>query len=240
MHEEHGRDRRRYTSRLREQLLRYFPAFLELEGDLDADWKLELLERALTPRSAATLSKVHVTKILQRNRVRGRDAREILAVLQQQAVITSPRTIKAAAAHVTALLANIRLAKQLEKEAKAHIESITDRLVDLTSDNSELASDASAPTPVQTATQRDAAILLSFPGIGRLNLATLLTEAFESVCAAGLWNVPWLQVMPGQINLGILVDENWPSLILRVAKKPHGDVASESSQEGAKSRRTRK
>ena len=36
---------------------------------------------------------------------------------------------------------------------------------------------------VQTPTQRDAAILLSFPGIGRLNLATLLTEAFESVCA---------------------------------------------------------
>ena len=183
MHEEHGRDRRRYTSRLREQLLRYFPAFLELEGDLDADWKLELLERALTPRSAATLSRVHVTKILERNRVRGRDAREILVVLQQQAVITSPGTIKAAAAHVTALLASIRLAKQLEKEAKAHIESTTDRLVDLTSDNSEPASDASAPTPVQTTTQRDAAILLSFPGIGRLNLATLLTEAFESVCA---------------------------------------------------------
>ena len=74
MHEEHVRDRRRYTNRLREQLLRYFLAFLELEGDLDADWNLELLERALTPRSAATLSRVHVTKILERNRVRGRDA----------------------------------------------------------------------------------------------------------------------------------------------------------------------
>ena len=33
---------------------------------------------------------------------------------------------------------------------------------------------------VQTPPQRDAAILLSFPGIGRLNLATLLTEAFKS------------------------------------------------------------
>src|SRR6478672_6873345 len=51
MHEEHGRDRRRYVSRLREQLIRYFPAFLQLEGELDADWKLELLERAPTPRS---------------------------------------------------------------------------------------------------------------------------------------------------------------------------------------------
>jgi hypothetical protein len=181
MHEARGRDRRRYTSRLREQLLRYFPAFLEFEGELDADWKLELLERAPTPRSAATLSRLRATKILERNRVRGRDAREVLAVLQQQAVITSPGTTNAAAAHVTALLASIRLAKQLEKEAKAHIESITDRLVDPTSDNSEPASDAYAPTPVQTATQRDAAILLSFPGIGRLNLATLLTEATDGV-----------------------------------------------------------
>jgi hypothetical protein len=34
----------------------------------------------------------------------------MLAVLQQQAVTTSPGTTKAAAAHVTALLANIRLA----------------------------------------------------------------------------------------------------------------------------------
>ncbi len=181
MHEEHGRDRRRYTSRLREQLLRYFPAFLEFEGDLDADWKLELLERAPTPSSANKLSRLRVTKILERNRVRGRDAQEVLATLQQPAVVTSAGTTEAAAAHVTALLASIRLAKQLEKEAKAQVGSITDRLLDPISENSEPASDACAQRPVQTATQRDAAILLSFPGIGRLNLATLLTEATDGV-----------------------------------------------------------
>jgi transposase len=183
MHEEHGRDRRRYTSRLREQLLRYFPAFLQLEGEFDADWKLELLERAPTPKAAAALSRSRVSKILERNRVRAKEARDILAVLQQPAVITSPGTTEAAAAHATALLASIRLAKQLEKEAKAHIEDITDRLVDPISCGGELASDVCPPKPEQTATRSDAAILFSFPGIGRLNLATLLCEASESVGA---------------------------------------------------------
>ncbi|MFZ0851978.1 MAG: hypothetical protein WAO08_22585, partial [Hyphomicrobiaceae bacterium] len=41
--------------------------------------------------------------------VRGRDAREILVVLQQQAVITSPGTIKAAAADVTAPVTSMLL-----------------------------------------------------------------------------------------------------------------------------------
>jgi hypothetical protein len=183
MHEEHGRDRRRYTSRLREQLLRYFPAFLQLEGELDADWKLELLERAPTPRAAAALSRLRVLKILERNRVRRKDARDILAVLQQPAVVTSPGTTEAAAAHVTALRASIRLAKQLEKEAKAHIEGITDRLVGAISDGSESASDACQSKSEQKVTPNDAAILLSFPGIGRLNLATLLCEGSEGVRA---------------------------------------------------------
>ena len=48
-------------------------------------------------------------QILEQNRVRGRDAREILVVLQQQAVITSPGTIKAAAADVTAPVTSMLL-----------------------------------------------------------------------------------------------------------------------------------
>ena len=181
MHEEHSRDRRRYVSRLREQLLRYFPAFLRLEGELDADWKLALIERAPTPRSAAKLTRLKVSKILGQHRARGRDAGHILAVLQQQAVITCPGTIEAAAAHVTALLASIRLAKRLEKEAKDNIERITEQLVDPISVDCASFGDAGEPVSAQPPPQRDAAILLSFPGIGPLNLATLLTEATDGV-----------------------------------------------------------
>jgi hypothetical protein len=157
MHEEHGRDRRRYVSRLREQLIRYFPAFLQLDGELDADWKLELLECAPTPRSATALTKL--SKILERHRVRRRDAGQMLAVLQQQAVTTSPGTTEAAAAHVAALLASIRLAKQLEKEAKDNIERITDQLLEPNSDEFESPCDAGKPTSEQPAPLRDAAHL---------------------------------------------------------------------------------
>jgi hypothetical protein len=106
----------------------------------------------------------------------------MLAVLQQQAVTTSPGTTEAAAAHVAALLASIRLAKQLEKEAKDNIERITDQLLEPNSMNSSrLAMRASRR---QSNRRRCATrpILLAFPGIGPLNLATLLTEAL-TVCA---------------------------------------------------------
>src|SRR5262245_62324186 len=69
-------------ARLREQLIRYFPAFLQLEGELDADWKLDLLERAPTPRSTTALTKLRVSKILERHRARRRDAGQILARLR--------------------------------------------------------------------------------------------------------------------------------------------------------------
>jgi transposase len=82
---------------------------------------------------------------------------------------------------VTALLASIRLAKQLEKEAKDNIERITYQLVDPNSDEFEtLAMRASR----RQSNRRRCATrpsLLSFPGIGPLNLATLLTEATDGV-----------------------------------------------------------
>jgi transposase len=181
MHEEHGRDRRRYVSRLREQLLRYFPAFLQLDSDLDADWKLELIERAPTPSLAAKLTRSRVSKVLEKQRARAQDAEQILAVLQQKAVITSPGTTTAAAAHVTALLASIRLAKRLEKEAKDNIERITEQLAEEQSNDRSALGDTGEPVTPQPSPQHDVAILLSFPGIGPLNLATLLTEATDGV-----------------------------------------------------------
>lgn len=179
MAEEHGRDLRRYVSRLREQLQRYFPALLQLGADLDADWVLELIELAPTPEAAARLSTAKVKRVLKRNRAHSRDAGEVLAALRRPAIVTSAGTTEAAAAHVAALLASIRLAKQLAKEAQAKIEQITSRLTAPTS--SDTTSSKTEPEPGRQAGQRDPAILLSFPGIGRTILATLLTEAPDGV-----------------------------------------------------------
>ena len=51
--EDLGAERNRLTNRMREQLWRYFPALLELEADLGAEWLLELWETVPTPAEAA-------------------------------------------------------------------------------------------------------------------------------------------------------------------------------------------
>lgn len=76
----------------------------------------------------------------------------------------------------------VKRSHSLEKEAKDNIERITEQLVDPRSVDCASSGDACEPVSVQPPPLRDAAILLSFPGIGPLNLATLLTEATGGVC----------------------------------------------------------
>jgi transposase len=45
---------------MREQLWRYFPAFLELETDLAAEWLLDLWETAPTPAKAARVREMTI------------------------------------------------------------------------------------------------------------------------------------------------------------------------------------
>ena len=169
MADEHGRDLRRYVSRLRDQLQRYFPAFLALGGDADAAWKLALLELAPTPAMAASLPRAKVARLLKTHHVRCHDADAVRAILRAPAPAVSQATIAAARAHVLALLKSIRLAAEQRKEAHAMLEKLTTALA-------EPEESASGQT-----VQRDAAILHSSPGMGRIILATLLTEAPQAV-----------------------------------------------------------
>ena len=169
MAEAHGRDLRRYLSRLRDQLQRYFPAFLALGGDEDAAWKLTLLEMATTPAMARALPRAKVARLLKAHRVRCHDADEVLAILRAPAPAVSEATVAAAKAHVLALLKAIRLTVGLLKEALATLDKLTGALAE-----------PGESEPGQTV-QRDAAILHSSPGMGRIILATLLAEAPQAV-----------------------------------------------------------
>lgn len=169
MAEEHGRDLRRYLSRMRDQLQRYFPAFLALKGDDDAVWKLALLEMAPTPAMARSLPRAKVARLIKAHGVRCHDADEMLAILRAPAPAVSEATVAAAKAHVLALLRSIRLAAEQLKEANAELGRLTEALCE--PEESE---------PGQTK-QRDAAILHSSPGMGRIVLATLLAEAPQAV-----------------------------------------------------------
>ena len=162
-------ERTRLTNRMREQLWRYFPAMLELENDLGAEWLLDLWQLVPTPHKAARMREASVAKIIKRNRIRRFDAAHVLSVLRTQSVTVACGTTEAVSGHVATLIARIRLVNQQLKDAHQRLDSLTQRLA------------LAQETEPGQQRQHDAAILASLPGVGRIVLATLLAEAWDAL-----------------------------------------------------------
>jgi transposase len=163
--EDLGAERNRLTNRMREQLWRYFPALLELDDDLGAEWLLDLWQIVPTPDKAARIRETTIAKLLKRHRIRRFDAAHVLAVLRQKPVQVAAGTTEAATAHMASLAARTRLLNRQIKQAHQRLDALIARL-----------STAEEAEPGQKK-QRDAEILASSPGVGRIVLATLLAEA---------------------------------------------------------------
>lgn len=162
-------ERNRLTNRMHEQLRRYFPAVLDLDADLAAEWLLDLWLAAPTPARAARIRHTTVAAILKRHRIRRLDAGNVLEKLRQLPLTVAPGTIQAASAHIATLVERIRLVNRQLKRAHAQLDILTARLV---------------PDQEQQPGQRkqhDVEILASLPGVGRIVLATLLAEAFDAL-----------------------------------------------------------
>jgi transposase len=164
-----GVERNRLANRLREQLWRYFPALLELDDDLGAEWLLELWQAAPTPQKASRLREATVANLLKRHRIRRLDAASIVEVLRKPPVRVAAGTAEAASAHIASLVPRIRLLNRQIKDAQRQIGVLIARLV--TSEEIE---------PGQKK-QHDAEILASLPGVGRTVLATLLAEGWDAL-----------------------------------------------------------
>jgi len=83
---------------LREQLWRYFPALLELEDNIGAEWLLELWEAAPTPDTASRLCEATIAKLLKRHRIRRFDAAFVANTLCRPPVRVAAETVEAASA----------------------------------------------------------------------------------------------------------------------------------------------
>jgi transposase len=158
-------DRTRFSNRLRDQLWRYYPQANQLADDAAADWFLDLWEQVPTPAAAAQANEKIVRQILRIHRIRRFDAAGALAILRQQPLRVAPGTVEAATAHIRALAAQLRLVNQQIKQAERRLD--------------ELCAAIEASAPGQICEQRDVAILRSFPGLGRINIAALLAEACQ-------------------------------------------------------------
>jgi transposase len=165
--DELGLERNRLTNRLREQLWRYFPVLLEIEGDLSAGWLLDFLALAPTPAKASRLRETALAKLLKQHRIRRFDAAALAKSLRAPPPQVAPGTIEAARAHVASLLPRLRLLNRQILEAERKLDALTARLA---------AREESEPGQHK---QHDAVILASLPGVGRTILATLLAEAWE-------------------------------------------------------------
>jgi transposase len=161
-------ERNRLTNRMREQLWRYYPQMLELTNDLGDNWFLDLWSLVPTPAVAATITETAIATLLKRHRIRRIDAAWVRLQLQHQPVTVAAGTVEAATAHIRALAARINLVNEQLKEVSRSLDGLCAKL------------EAGTEGPSgQRCEQRDVAILRSCPGIGPINLATLLAEAWE-------------------------------------------------------------
>ncbi|MEH2553396.1 transposase [Bradyrhizobium algeriense] len=166
-------ERTRLANRLRQQLWRYYPQAAELTDDVADDWFLALWQKVPTPAAAAKVSEKAIARILKEHRIRRLDATTVLQTLRKAALFVAPGTREAACVHIRSLVARMHLINQQIKEAGAALDGLCDSLAAQDEENSS----------GQSHEQCDVAILRSWPGIGRIVLATLLTEAAQPLQA---------------------------------------------------------
>ncbi len=158
-------ERSRLVNHVREQLWRYFPQALQVTDDPGADWFLELWSKVPTPDKAKHARQASVAKILEAHRIRRISPSEILERLRQPALVVAAGTWEAASIHIQYAAERLTVVNRQIRQAEA-------RLVQLC----RLCAEADGM-------QRDVEILSSLPGIGKINRATLLAEAFQPLQA---------------------------------------------------------
>jgi transposase len=166
LEDELGEEFGRAANRLREQFQRFFPQLLQLSEAASEPWLWTLFEAAPTPQRAAKLTPARIERILKQHRIRRIQAAEVRAVLKTQPLTLAPGAADSAAEHALLLLPRLRLLHQQRTDLARRIQAILEELASAQQDQSE---------------HRDAAILLSLPGLGRKVAATMLSEASQAI-----------------------------------------------------------
>lgn len=162
-----AREQNRLSNQLREQWHRFFPQLLQLSSAADEAWAWDLFQAAPLPAVAAKLSLTRITRILKAHRIRRLDAQQVQAALTRTPLRLAPGAAEAASEHALLLLPRLRLLQQQRLQIAKRMEAVLADLV--------------APDPAHASEHRDAAVLLSLPGVGRQIAATMLSEASHAI-----------------------------------------------------------
>jgi hypothetical protein len=163
--EELRTERVRPSNRVRHQLWRYYPQMQKLTNDLAAPWFLELWAIASTPAKAGRLRQSTVERLLKQHRIRRMDAETVLRILREPAIKVAEGVAEAASIHMRSLVARLRIVNRELREAERKLDELCTAISEI------------EQTSGERLQRRDVAILRSMPGIGRINLGTLLSEA---------------------------------------------------------------
>ena len=163
--EELTEERRRLSNRVGQQLWRYYPQMRTLVDDLAAPWFIELWALAPTPDKARQLRKSTVERLLKLHRIRRVDAETVLRTLREPAIKVAEGVAEAASIHLRSLLARLRVVNHELRAAEEKLDQLCIMVGEV------------AATSGDCLQRQDVVILRSMPGIGRINLATLLCEA---------------------------------------------------------------
>ena len=161
-----GKQRQRLENQLWDLARRYYTQLLQLGSSPNEPWLWDLWEAAPLPAQGAKLSVSKITRILKQHRIRRVDGAEVQQILAAPALRLAPGAAEAASEHVLVLLPLLRLLHRQEAQVEQRIESLLEEL--------------SAPEG-ESNEHRDAAILLSLPGVGRKVAATVLSEAYQAI-----------------------------------------------------------
>lgn len=167
------RDENRLANRIREHLLRYFPQMKQL-CDPEEAWFWALFELAPTPARAAKLKEERVTRLLRQHRIRRITAPEVLAALKVTPLRVAPGVVEANARSVAMLIERLRVVVRQRKEVDAEL----GRLLEVLKRGPD-----ESPTSEGRRDHRDVAILLSFAGLGKKTVATMIAEAWLALVA---------------------------------------------------------
>jgi len=162
--EELREERIRLSNRVHHELWRYYPQIQKLSDDLAAAWFLELWTIAPTPAKARQLRKSTVEQLLKQHRIRRVDAETVLHTLREPAIKVADGVTEAASIHMRSLLARLRIVNRELREAERQLDKLCTVIGE---------TEAASGGYLQ---RQDIMILKSMPGIGRINLAALLSE----------------------------------------------------------------
>lgn len=152
-------------NQLTEQLNRYYPQLLRLSNAWhEKRWLWDLFELAPTPSKARKVRPQAVQKLLKKNRIRRYQAADVIATLREQPLPVAPGVAEAASEHVASLIPIVRAIDEQRSGCSKRMQQLLEQLSKQGQDSPE-------------GVHRDAAIVLSFPGIGIHNGAAMLSEA---------------------------------------------------------------